>query len=220
MKVTTKALRFWIAAFVVLLLVIPHAIWSQPEGYKHAADTALIRNNIVEMAKSIRSINTQFVQEKSISFLEEKIISKGIMLYQSPDKLRLEYTEPFMYVMVMNGGRMMTDNGDKKSEYDLSSNKMFSEINQLIISSVKGDILNTKDFGAEVFENANNLYIRLKPADPELSKYISEIALYISKQDYSVTELQITEPSDDYTLIRFTNKKINESISPESFYLR
>jgi outer membrane lipoprotein-sorting protein len=201
-------------------LLLPFIVNGQPEGYKLVSDPVFVTKKINEASASTNTINSSFIQEKNLSFISEKIFSKGILLYQKPDKLRLEYTEPFTYILVMNGGRMMTDNGDKKSEYDLKSNKMFSEINNLIIGSVKGNILGNPDFKSTIYENAENLFIHLTPLNNELSKYIKTIGLYISKNDYNVSELQITEQSDDYTLIRFTNKAINEEISPASFNLQ
>jgi outer membrane lipoprotein-sorting protein len=184
------------------------------------SDPGFITKKINEVSASTNSINAEFIQEKNLSFIKEKIFSKGILLYQKPDKLRLEYTEPFTYILIMNGGRMMTDNGDKKSEYDLKSNKMFSEINNLIISSVQGNILNNPDFGSAIYENPETLFIKLIPLNKDLSKYIKTIDLYINKKDYNVSELQINEQSDDYTLIWFTNKVINEEIPPASFNLQ
>lgn len=203
-----------------LLIVLPFFVNGQPEGYKAVANPDFVTKKINEASASTNTINTTFIQEKNLSFIEEKVISKGILLYEKPDKLRLEYKEPFTYIMIMNGGRMMTDNGEKKSEYDLKSNKMFSEINNLIISSVKGNILNNLSFKAELFENQEKLYIRLIPLDKELGKYIKTIGLFMNKKDYTVDELQITEQSDDYTHIRFINKAINEEIPPASFNMQ
>ena len=203
-----------------LMIMLPFIVIGQPEGYKSVADPEFVTKKINEASVSTNTINSSFIQEKNISFIEEKIVSKGILLYEKPDKLRLEYKEPFMYVMIMNGGRMMTDNGEKKSEYDLKSNKMFSEINNLIISSVKGNILNNASFKAELFENHEKLFIKLIPLDKELGKYIKTIGLFMNKKDFTVDELQITEQSDDYTQIRFTNKAINEEIPPASFNMQ
>jgi outer membrane lipoprotein-sorting protein len=202
---------------LLLILLLPFAVNGQPEGYKPVSNPGFVTKKINEVSASTNSINSQFIQEKNLSFIKEKIISKGILLYQKPDKLRLEYKEPFTYILIMNDGRMMTDNGDKKSEYDLKSNKMFSEINNLIISSVKGNILDNPDFNSTIYENAENLFINLTPLNKELNKYIKTIGLYISKKDYSVSELRITEQSDDYTHIRITNKAINEEI-PATFF--
>lgn len=220
MHLFNKILRPFIFLQLPLAFFTPIILHAQPEGYKPVADPGEIMQKVNEVAASTNAINAHFVQEKNISFIEEKIISKGILLYQKPDKLRLEYTEPFTYSMIMNGGRMMTGNGDKKSEYDLKSNKMFSAINNLIIGSVQGNILNNPDFGSSVYESAENLYINLTPLNKELNKYIKSIGLFIGKKDYTVSEIQITEQSDDYTLIKFINKVINEDIPVDSFHLQ
>jgi outer membrane lipoprotein-sorting protein len=205
---------------LLLLIVLPFFVHGQPEGYKAVANPDFVTKKINEASASTNKINTTFIQEKNLSFIEETVISKGILLFEKPDKLRLEYKEPFTYIMIMNDSRMMTDNGEKKSEYDLKSNKMFSEINNLIISSVKGNILNSESFKAELFENQEKLYIKLIPLDKELGKYIKAIGLFMNKKDYTVDELTITEQSDDYTHIRFTNKAINEEIPPASFHMQ
>jgi outer membrane lipoprotein-sorting protein len=208
---------FLLGLFLILLL--PFLVNGQPEGYKAVADPDFVTKKINEASASTNTINTTFIQEKNLSFIEEKIISKGILFYEKPDKLRLEYKDPFTYIMIMNGGRMMTDNGEKKSEYDLTSNKMFSEINNLIISSVKGNILNNTNFKSSLFENNEIYFVQLIPLDKELGKYIKTIGLFMNKKDFTVDELQITEQSDDYTHIRFTNKAINEEIPPASFHM-
>ncbi len=220
MILKSNNLKYLKLLFLLISLLLSNLIHSQPEGYTPVSDPGFVTRKINEVSASTNSINSTFVQEKNISFIEEKIISRGILIYEKPDKLRLEYTDPFSYILIMNGGRMITDNGNKKSEYDLKSNKMFSEINDLIISSVQGNILNNPDFGSAIFENSEKVFIRLTPLNKELGKYIKTIDLYMDKKDYNVAELQITEQTDDYTLIRFTKKVINENIPPASFNLR
>lgn len=216
-------LNFYKKVFLVgwlLLIILPFYLNGQPEGFKTVSDRAFVTKKVNEASGSTNTINSSFIQEKNLSFIEEKIVSRGILLFEKPDKLRLEYKEPFTYIMVLNGGRMMTDNGEKKSEYDLKSNKMFGEINNLIISSVKGNILNNTSFRSELFENQEKLFIKLTPLDKELEKYIKSIGMFVSKSDYMVEELLITEQSDDYTQIRFANKVINEEIPAASFNLQ
>jgi len=191
--------------------------FAQQEDYTPVFDTALISQNVSEVSAKINSINAEFIQEKNITFLYEKIISKGILIYERPDKLRLEYTSPFSYLMIMNSGQLLINSGDSKMEYDMKSNNMFNEINELIISSVQGEILTNPNYKTSFFENADTFLVKLFPKQEELSKYIKNIDLYIGKNDYTVSRLQITEPSDDYTLIKFINKIINEPLPDNSF---
>lgn len=202
---------------IFVLFFVVNSGFAQPEGYRPVYDTTFITQKVNEVSININSINSEFIQEKNITFLYEKIISEGILVYERPDKLRLEYTSPFTYLLIMNSGQLLINSGDSKMEYDMKSSKMFNEINDLIISSVQGEILSNPNYKTSFFENADTLLVKLFPKQEELGKYIKNIDLYICKNDYTVSKLQITEPSDDYTLIKFINKIINESLPDNSF---
>ena len=192
-------------------------VHAQPAGYTKVADTAYILQKVNEVALKTNTINTEFVQEKNLAFLYEKIISKGILLYQKPDKLRLEYTSPFNYLLIMNSGELLIRNDNNEIKIDLESSTMFNEINELIINSIQGKILNMHELSTFFYENDESFFVQLWPKQEELKKYIKTIELYISKKDYTVTDFKIIELSDDYTLIKFVNKKINEEISDGRF---
>jgi outer membrane lipoprotein-sorting protein len=112
-------------------------VHAQPAGYTKVADTAYILQKVNEVASQTNTINTEFVQEKNLAFLYEKIISKGILLYQKPDKLRLEYTSPFNYLLIMNSGELLIRNDNNEIKIDLESSTMFNEINELIMAIQK-----------------------------------------------------------------------------------
>jgi outer membrane lipoprotein-sorting protein len=185
---------------------------SQPEGYTKVADTNYIKQKINEVSQQINSINTEFIQEKELAFLNEKIISKGTLLYQKPNKLRLEYSSPNNYLFIMNEGELFIKSDNSEVKMNLNSSKMFKDINDLIINSVQGKILNIPSMSTSFYEGDEFFFIQLRPKQEELKKYIKTIELNISKTDYTVNDLKIIELSDDYTLIKFVNKKINEEI--------
>jgi outer membrane lipoprotein-sorting protein len=204
--------------FLIFVIVLFGCkVYTQPEGYSKVADSAYILQKINEVASQTNSINTEFIQEKNLSFLYEKIISKGILLYEKPEKLRLEYLIPFRYLLIMNDGKLLIRNNDKETKIALESSTMFNEINDLIINSIQGRILSMPEMSALFYENDEAFYVQLWPRQEELRKYIKTIELYISKNDYTVTDFRVIELSDDYTQIKFVNKKINEEIPAGSF---
>jgi outer membrane lipoprotein-sorting protein len=200
--------------FIILFGLCAHA---QPRGYTIVSDTGYIREKIDLVSGQTNSINTDFIQEKEMSFLNEKIISKGILLYQKPDKLRLEYTSPFTYLLIMNGGELFIKSSESETNINLESSSMFKGINDLIINSIQGKVLDMPDMKTLFYENNEAFFIQLSPMNQELQKYIKTIEMYISKKDFTVTEFKIIELSDDYTLIKFENKKINEQIPDRHF---
>lgn len=203
--------------FIVVFVLISFVGMAQPEGFTKVTDTAYIMQNVNRVALQTSTINTDFVQEKSLAFLDEKIISKGKLMYKKSDKFRLEYTSPFNYLLIMNGGKLLIKSDNNEIKINLESSKMFLEINTLIVNSIQGEIMNMPDMSTSFYENEDSFFVRMKPNQHELKKYIKTIELYLSKQDFTVTEFKVFELSDDYTLIKFVNKKINEEISNALF---
>ncbi len=190
---------------------------AQPEGYSKVADTAYILQKVNEVASNTNTINTEFVQKKNLAFLYETITSNGILLFQKPDKLRLEYTSPFNYLLIMNSGELLIRNNKNEIKVELESSTMFNEINDLIINSIQGKILSMPELSTFFYENEESFFVQLWPQQEELKKYIKTIELFISKKDYTVTNFKVIELSDDYTLIKFVNKEINEEIPAGRF---
>lgn len=199
---------FLILFFAFILL----CAFTQYDGFAEVSDTSLIKQKVKEINLKTHTINAEFVQEKELSFLDEKIISKGIILYQKPDKLRLEYTSPYEYLIIINGKDLFINSQDSEINLNLESSSMFSEINDLIINSIQGNVMNMPNISTSFYENSELFLIQLIPEKEELKKYIHAIKLYISKNDYTVNEINIVELSGDYTLIKFINKEINEEL--------
>jgi len=173
-------MKFKLLLVFIIGLVVEQS-FAQSSAYKQVSDTLLITQKINNIAADIETINSEFIQEKNLTFLYETIISSGILRYEKPDKLRLEYTSPFEYLLIMNDGRLFINSGETKTEYDLKSNKMFNQINDLIISSVQGDIINNPNYRTSFYEKIDTVMITLFPKQEELSKYIKNIDLFIGK---------------------------------------
>jgi outer membrane lipoprotein carrier protein len=53
--------------------------------------------------------------------------------------------------------------------------------------------------------------------DKTLKKYVQKIELTFPKSDAIVSDVKLIEPSGDYTLITFTNRKLNVPIDKKEF---
>jgi outer membrane lipoprotein-sorting protein len=173
-----------------------------------------------ESTRKTQTIEANFIQEKNLSVLSEKIITKGRFLFKKEKKLRWEYTEPFHYLIILNNGTMFIQDEEKKSKIDIRNNKMFAEINSIIMGCVQGNLFNDeKKFLPSFYENSGSFLVKLKPLASNLKEYLSEIRIWFDKNDLSVTRLEMHEPSGDYTKIDFSGNKINTNIPDEKFLL-
>ena len=181
-------------------------------------DPSVFTQKFTESSKNTQTIEASFIQEKNLSVLSEKIISKGNFLFKRENKLRWEYTDPFHYMILLNNGIMVIQDEDKKSKVNIRSNKMLTEINAIIIGCVQGNIFrDEKKFRSSVFESSSFYMVKLKPIDKALSEYLSEIRIFFTKSNLSVSRLEMHEPSGDYTRIDFSGIKINPAIPDAKF---
>lgn len=182
-------------------------------------DTVGFKLKIGEMAKITLTTESDFVQEKSLSVLSEKIISKGHFLFKKENQLRWEYTDPFPYTIVINKDKVTIKDDEKISHYDMNSNKVFKRINDIMINSVQGNITNNKDYRIVFLENIQFFLVEMTPLKKEGKDFLKTINLYFERDGYYVSKVKLIENSGDYTLIEFVNHKKNESIPDTRFTL-
>src|SRR5690606_21985853 len=129
------------------------------------------------------------------------------------NKVRIEYTKPFSYLMVMNGEKIKVKDSEKESTIQLSSNKLFKQINNIMMDCVQGTIMDSKDFTTKVFENGDSYLLEMTPTSKALKSFFTTVTLTIEKRDFSAKSIVMNESTGDKTVITFENKKLNESIS-------
>ena len=205
--------------FLVLFILFLYCFSSfSQSSYKPIEDISLFKSNLAEMSRKTNTIKSDFIQEKNLSFLSEKIISKGLFFFKKENKIRWQYTDPFDYLIIINDNNIFIKDEDKESKYDMGSNKIFNEINKIITGCIQGEILNNdKDYKIEYYENDNFYYVKLTPYSDKMKEFLNNIDIYFDKKDFSVSILEMIELSGDYTKIEFINKRLNEEIPDKEF---
>jgi outer membrane lipoprotein-sorting protein len=128
-------------SLILLLLVLPVLSAIAQDRPCTPAETALIREGVRKAAATVQSISSDFTQEKEMKILEEKIRSKGRFLFKKESKLRWEYTSPFSYTILINGPVITIRDETSTRAFNMQSNKVFAEVNAIILGSVRGTLL-------------------------------------------------------------------------------
>jgi outer membrane lipoprotein-sorting protein len=205
----------------VIWLLLLVAGWlplkAQYPGYTLLADMPGFNQQFSAAAKNTNSIKSDFVQEKTLSMLSEKIVSKGKFWFKKNNQVRMEYDHPFQYLMVINGDKVLIRDGQKQNTISVRSNKLFQQINKITVDCVQGTALTNSDFKTRIFESKNNYMIELTPISKSLKDFFKTINVAVGKKDYSVNTIEMNENSGDNTLIRFTNKELNTTL-PDALF--
>jgi len=189
--------------------------------YSEMKDPSGFKQKFSEVTKKTQTIEANFIQEKHLSILSDKIITKGKFLFKKEKKLRWEYTDPYHYLIIINNGMIFIQDEEKKNKIDIQNNKIFAEINSIIMGCVQGNLFNDeKKFHSTFFENEGAFLVKLTPLESTLKEYLSEIKIFFNKNDLIVSRIEMNEPSGDYTLIDFTGEKVNKTIPDEKFLVQ
>lgn len=210
-----------------IVLVCISSVVPAQTAFKPVKDTVLLKSKIESMSQKTTSIESDFTQVKNLNMLSEKITSKGHFWFQVEQQsgkkqnyLRWEYLTPYQYSIVINKDKILIKDESKVKKYDMNSNKVFKEINDIMIACVNGNILKSNKFKITYFENDSHYKLELVPSVKGMKESLKKINMYFDKNVTSVVKLDMIEPGDDITIIDFSNKKLNASIAPEKFMLK
>ena len=96
---------------------------------------------------------------RNLSLLSEKIKSKGKFYFKKEDKVRIEYTAPYAYLVVMNGGQLTIKDEQKTSKINTKNSKLMQSVNRIIIDCMRGTVFQNSDFKVSAYENGQNYLI-------------------------------------------------------------
>lgn len=205
--------------FICCFILSPVGVFAQHPGYRPVADIPSFKKEFQVQSAKVLSIESSFTQEKILTALTEKITSTGKFWFKRSNKVRIEYIKPFSYIMVMNDDKMLIRDNQKENRINVKSNKLFQQVNRIMIDCVQGTIMDSKEFTTKVFENNYAYLLEMTPVSKSLREFFQTIVLEVDKKDYSVNVIEMNEPSGDKTSILFTEKKLNNPIPDAVFAL-
>jgi len=205
---------------IVGVVLLMHGVmtgYGQYAGYKPVDNLPVFRNQFAEESAKVMTIASDFTQEKMLVALTEKITSHGKFWYKRSNKVRIEYQRPFSYLMVINGDKLTVRDDQKQSQVNVKSNKLFQQINKIMINCVQGTIFESADFTSRAFENEKRYLLEMTPVSKTLKNFFQTIVLVVEKSDYTVVSIEMNEPGGDKTTITFDNKVLNGNVPEQLF---
>ncbi|NSL90458.1 outer membrane lipoprotein carrier protein LolA [Chitinophaga solisilvae] len=204
----------WIILFSGMLLTLQLQAQS---GFKPVADLAPVKQQFAKAAQQTQTIQCDFVQEKNLSMLSDKITSKGKFWFKKDNKVRMEYLQPSYYLLVINGKDIRIKDAQKESKVSGKNNKLFEQINRITVDCVRGTVLDNADFTVKAAESSQQYRLEMTPVNKVMKEYFKTIVLLVDKQDYGVAKIIMQEASGDDTSISFLHRQLNINIPDAVF---
>ncbi len=205
----------FLAGFLLMVLALPILAQTPATPMK---DVAGFRQKLISVTAGIKTIESDFTQEKKLSILSNTLVSKGHFCFRRENNIRWEYLQPYKYLIIISQDKIYIKEENDQKQYDIQSNKMFQEMNRFISGCIQGDILkNDKDYKIGYFEDSRYYFVTLVPVAEKMRQMLNEIQIWFDRTDLTVARIRMMESGGDYTRIDFVNKKLNTDIPLEKF---
>ena len=203
--------------FIFLLAGLSAAAAAQ---YKPVANVTAVKSRFAAAAQKINSISSDFTQIKSLSMLAEKITSKVKFYFRKNNLVRMEYTSPYQYLMIINGNKVSIKDGQKTNKMTAGSSKLFQQVNHLMMDCIRGTVFDNPDFSVKLLENNNSYMADMEPVTQEMKTLFKKVKVVMGKNDFVVNEVQMIDARGDNTTIHYSNQQINTGLPDALFTIR
>lgn len=203
--------------FIILFCFVTTATFAQPKGFQPVKNLQVFEAALSKTNAAVNTISSDFFQIKNLSLLADKIKSKGKFFFKKEDKVRIEYTSPYSYLLVMNGGQILVKDEQKTSKVNTKNSKTMQSVNRIMIDCMRGTVLNNPDFKAVAYENGTTYLLSLIPANEAMKKMFKSIDVYLNKKNFDVDRLTMNEQGGDFTEMNFVNTQHNIALSDALF---
>jgi len=200
-------------------LLVTGAGLAQPAGFKHVQDISAFKAAYARVA-NVQSVRSDFSQEKKLTLLADAIRSSGVFRYKRPGRLRLEFTKPLPYLVILRDDRLFVRDGNQANTVDARSNKAFRRFNEVLVQAVEGTLLEGPEYHWEILENVAEYWLEMTPQEESMRKVMRSVAVALDKRDLTVNRIELREANGDMTILKFFNKEVNGPVADTDFDFR
>ncbi len=179
-----------------------------------------------ELEKSmaqVKTIKTDFVQEKNLALFDEKIILKGKIFIQKPGLFSWRVLSPMRYSMVIKGLmiKQWDEDSNQVQQVSLAKNPGF----QAVIDQMQ-------NWFSGAFKSMGNDYTISLAADYPLvldfvphensaaHNFIKRVTVIFQDDERYIRELRIDENNGDNTVLSFENAFLNQPIETNAWEVK
>ncbi|CAN5255548.1 hypothetical protein BH09SUM1_BH09SUM1_18610 [soil metagenome] len=184
-----------------------------------AQETSALCDEIEARAKDIQTITVSFRQERNLAMFEKPLESRGRCVLQTPDKLRLETTEPYHSILIAQKRKVAKyeEIGGKWKKLNLGGAEVILKITDEIGNWMRGRFREHPDAYAISARQTPAFTITLTPKNEDFLKFISAIEITLDEKKERPVLLIVREPGGDFTRMEFSDYKVNEPIDAALF---
>ncbi len=181
--------------------------------------SAEIFNSLERTAGSVKTLSSDFVQDKHLSMFKTVLTSKGRFYFSKPDMLRWELTAPVASGFVLKGdkGRRWHERTGRMENFQISQDPVMKLVSEQLFAWAKADFqLLKKEYRISVLSESP-VALRLEPRSAATAEFLHHLLINFSADGRYVRSVELHEKDGDYTRIKFVNTSVNKTLQADLF---
>ncbi|GFO62359.1 outer membrane lipoprotein carrier protein LolA [Geomonas paludis] len=206
-----KRLLFLCCLLCLLLCALPLYAETQPSPQ--------LLDTLEKNAGSVRTLSSDFVQEKHLSMFKNPMTSKGRLYFSKPDQLRWELTAPVASGFVLKGdrGRRWHERTGRTESFQISQEPIMKLVSEQLFAWARSDFAwIKKEYRVTVLQESPAL-LRLEPRSAATAGFLHHLLIGFSADGRYVKSVELHEKDGDFTRIRFLNTAVNKALPADIF---
>lgn len=197
--------KFVLAIFFALVAPVLVQAQALPSSDKELLEL------IAGKSASLSSFSADFIQEREVTILTDKQISRGHIQYRNDGRILWRYDSPSSYQMAFTTEDIRITRDGKTEVTSLSENPLMAQLRKLLLGVMSGEkITETDGFDVTVQRGAKEIVMSLVPKQRQLRKLFSSMEMRFTTADLLVSGIVMNEPDGSSTSITFTNRKAEQ----------
>lgn len=193
--------------FIALICIIPDTPL-QGES-KPAVGSILTR--LEKTAGEVKTLSSDFVQEKHLTMFSKTLVSKGRFNFRKPDQLRWELLSPVASGFVLSGakGRRWHERTGRSENFDINQEPVMKLVAEQLFSWARADFTRMQQEYRIIVLSEAPVSLRLEPLSTVTAGFLDHLLITFSPEGTYVRSVEVHEKDQDFTRIKFINTAVN-----------
>lgn len=206
-------------SLVTLLLMASGAV----AATEQPADLQAFMTSIGHKASDFKTLKTDFVQEKRMKMFREKMVMKGRIYLQKPNRIAWHVDAPLRYSVLITDKliRQWDEDTNKVQEISLTKNPIFQNVLNQMNVWFSGNYGSMLDNNTVTVVKRDPLVIEFVPKENNIAKKVIKNITVTFRSDLKyLQQIRIIELSGDVTTISFTKTLLNPPLDNSNFEVK
>jgi outer membrane lipoprotein-sorting protein len=216
-----KLIRSIAAVLLAVLLACPVFAGENPDG--ETENLVAFLNALGKKVSDFKTLKTDFTQEKEMAMFKDKLVLKGRIYLEKPNKVAWHVDSPLRYSVLITDKliRQWDEDTNQVQEISLTKNPIFQNVLNQLTVWFSGDYSSLIEGNAVRIVKRDPLEIEFLPLEKNITKkVIKSITITFRDDQKYLRQIRILEQSGDITTIHFTNTRLNAPLDKSDFEVK